>query len=145
MNLFYGGRAGMNTLAENLSDRLGWVPTLGLCGGPEFGCQGDAKSCVGSYMYSCAVFTNIPVTEKFSGTGFRDHQRGQACQQVPQQPWQCHGHGGVMRPATSPCLVCRLACSLCPLLYVCVCVCVVCVRACSRGPTSLSCCVRSAT
>ena len=70
MNLFYGGRAGMNTLAENLSDRLGWVPTLGLCGGPEFGCQGDAKSCVGSYMYSCAVFTNIPVTEKLSGTGF---------------------------------------------------------------------------
>ena len=70
MNMMYGGRPGMNQLAETLSDRLGWVPTLGICGGPEFGCQGDQKSCVGSYMYSCVVFTNVPVDVELSGQTF---------------------------------------------------------------------------
>ena len=43
-------------LARRLSDVLGWVPTLGMCGGPEFGII-EASSCtgVGNYMYSAVV------------------------------------------------------------------------------------------
>jgi hypothetical protein len=42
------------SLAEKLADTLGWVPTLAMCGGPEFGLLGSStsQSCaaVGNYM-----------------------------------------------------------------------------------------------
>ena len=71
MNYFLSGDDGMQHLAERLSDVLGWVPTLGMCGGPEFGII-EASSCtgVGNYMYSAVVFSNQCVDEKASGVTF---------------------------------------------------------------------------
>ena len=53
LNIMISGSKGLGKLAERLSDTLGWVPTLGLCGGPEFGIVApNPKSAVGSCKYS---------------------------------------------------------------------------------------------
>ena len=55
--------------AEKLGDALGWTPTLGMIGGPEFGTMADGKCAVGTYMYSTVVFSSVPVGVPFgSGT-----------------------------------------------------------------------------
>ena len=69
MNYMLTGDTGMQTLAEKLGDALGWTPTLGMIGGPEFGTMADGKSAVGTYMYSTVVFSSVPVGVAFgSGT-----------------------------------------------------------------------------
>lgn len=79
-NAMMGGNSGMTRLAENLSDSLGWVPSLAMCGGPEFGNQGGDgyKSFVGSYMFSAIVFSDVPVTEKLEGATFANRAEGMA-------------------------------------------------------------------
>ena len=69
MNYMLTGDTGMQTLAEKLGDALGWTPTLGMIGGPEFGTMADGKCAVGTYMYSTVVFSSVPVGVAFgSGT-----------------------------------------------------------------------------
>ena len=47
-----------------------------MAGGPEFGNQGgNANSCVGSYMYSAVVFSDVSVKEKLSGETFANVDR----------------------------------------------------------------------
>ena len=47
-----------------------------MAGGPEFGNQGgNVSSCVGSYMYSAVVFSDVSVKEKLSGETFANVDR----------------------------------------------------------------------
>ena len=68
MNYMMTGDTGMQTLAEKLGDALGWTPTLGIIGGPEFGTMATGGCSVGAYMYSTVVFSSVPVGVPF-GTG----------------------------------------------------------------------------
>ena len=50
--------------------------SLMMAGGPEFGNQGgNVSSCVGSYMYSAVVFSDVSVHEKLSGETFANVDR----------------------------------------------------------------------
>lgn len=81
MNYFLTGDTGMQTLAEKLGDALGWTPTLGMIGGPEFGAMADGKCAVGTYMYSTVVFSCVPVGVPF-GEGTFATMAGKLSQQV---------------------------------------------------------------
>ena len=48
LNWALTGDEGMQSLAEDLSETLGWVPTLGMIGGPEFGNMADGMGSAGS-------------------------------------------------------------------------------------------------
>ena len=68
MNYLLTGNNGMQTLAEKLGDALGWTPSLGMIGGPEFGAMADGSSACGMYMFSTVVFSCVPVAVPV-GTG----------------------------------------------------------------------------
>ena len=67
MNLLLGGNNAMQTLAERMCDTLNYAPTLGMIGGPEFGCFAEQRAATGNFMCSALVFSNVPVDEPLSG------------------------------------------------------------------------------
>ena len=72
LNWVFGGDRGMGKLAEDISDNLGWVPSLGIMGTPEFGLVGDGRRelRVGC-MSSAIVLTDVPVQTRIKGRNFR--------------------------------------------------------------------------
>lgn len=67
LNWALTGDDGMQSLAEDLCETLGWVPMLAMIGGPEFGNMADGIGSAGSYMTSELVFSSKHVNEEMRG------------------------------------------------------------------------------
>jgi len=57
INRLMTGDDGMQTLADALGRTVDYVPTLGICGGPELGQCGCSKATSANYMFSSIFFT----------------------------------------------------------------------------------------
>lgn len=64
-NYILGGEAGMQLLARELADAVGWCPLLGIIGGPEFGVCGDTGESRAQCMATTIVaFSNRVATKE---------------------------------------------------------------------------------